>query len=136
MATSNACKPTCFVPDREDIGEKKLFVLAALRQHSLACDLLVQWPESPESADNRFGALPAWRTRDTSSIRPASCQGAVKEVELWEINCHRQRGDPSSPMSAVPSCPPESPRITLPHFHPVPRPSLLERRPLVTQPRQ
>ena len=121
MATSNACKPTLASSQIEKIsGEKSCSFSQRFVNTRSACDLLVQWPESPESARQPLRApLPAWRTRDTSSIRSGELSRArSKRWSCGRSTGHRQRGDPSSPMSAVPSCPPESPRITLPHFHP------------------
>ena len=77
-----------FVPDREDIGREELFVLAALRQHSLGL-------RSARAVARVAGVSPTTASRALARmenkgyvVHPVRrvVEGAVKEVELWEIN--------------------------------------------------
>ena len=77
-----------FVPDREDIGREELFVLAALRQHSLGL-------RSARAVARVAGVSPTTASRALARLENKGyvvypvrrvVEGAVKEVELWEIN--------------------------------------------------
>ena len=77
-----------FVPDREDVGRAELFVLAALRQHSLGL-------RSARAVARVAGVSPTTASRALARLESKGyvvhpvqrvVEGAVKEVELWEIN--------------------------------------------------
>ena len=89
MATSNACKPTLASSQIEKIsGEKSCSFSQRFVNTRSACDLLVQWPESPESARQPLRRALARLENKGYVVYPVRrvVEGAVKEVELWEIN--------------------------------------------------
>ena len=77
-----------FAPDREDVDREELFVLAALRQHSLGL-------RSARAVARVAGVSPTTASRALARLENKGyvdhpvrrvVEGAVKEVELWEIN--------------------------------------------------
>jgi len=117
MATSNACKPTLASSQIEKIsGEKSCSFSQRFVNTRSACDLLVQWPESPESADNRFARpCPPGEQGIRRLSGPASCRGRGQRGGAVEINWSSPawRSVESDVRGTV--LPAESPRITLPH---------------------
>jgi len=108
-----------FVPDREDIGEKSCSFSQRFVNTRSACDLLVQWPESPESARQPLRApLPPGEQGIRRLSGPASCRGRGQRGGAVEINWSSPawRSVESDVRGTV--LPPESPPDTLPHLHP------------------
>jgi hypothetical protein len=77
-----------FAPDREDVGREELFVLAALRQHSLGL-------RSARAVARVAGVSPTTASRALVRLEDRGyvvhpvrriVEGVVKEVEQWEIN--------------------------------------------------
>lgn len=77
-----------FVPDREDVGRKELLVLAALLEHSLGLRSARAVARvagiSPTTASHALARLESggYVTRAVRRV----VEGAVKDVELWEIS--------------------------------------------------
>src|ERR1035438_6107764 len=119
MATSNVCEPTLASPQIEKMsGERSCSFSQRFVNTRSTCDLLVRWPESPESARQPLCApLPDWRTTGTSFTQSGELSRArSKTWSSGRSTGYRQRGDPSNPTSASPSCPPEPPPTTPPHL--------------------